>query len=123
MAEWHGGPVRVPHPPVVSFQGVIADLKLRADPRAAERQCEEEEDDAEVSAGSAAGAARGCPRRAQPSPLLHCKQVSGDFGSGMEGGQQPSGKVEVSCCPQVLHPEILVMRRAECPAWPRSRGA
>lgn len=39
---------------------------------------------------------------AQLSPLLHGQmQVSGDFGSGMEGGRQPSGKVEVSCCPQV----------------------
>jgi len=45
---------------VVSFQGVIADLKLQGDPRAAERQCEEEEDDAEeVSAGSLAGAGWG----------------------------------------------------------------
>ncbi|KAF2973630.1 hypothetical protein EK904_015215 [Melospiza melodia maxima] len=88
---------RVPHPRTVSLQGVIADLKLRGDPRAAERQCEEEEDDTEVS---------------------------GDFGSGMEGGQQPSGKVEVSCCPQVWHsgqdPKILTMRRAECLAWLRS---
>lgn len=33
------------------LQGVIADLKLRGDPRAAEHQCEEEEDDAEVSLG------------------------------------------------------------------------
>lgn len=31
------------------LQGVIADLRLRGDPRAAEHQCEEEEDDAEVS--------------------------------------------------------------------------
>jgi len=59
---------------VVSFQGVIADLKLQGDPRAAERQCEEEEDDAEeVSAGSLAGAGWGgcCPvLPAHPSPLL-----------------------------------------------------
>lgn len=42
---------------MVSFQGVIADLKLQGDPRAAERQCEEEDDDTEeVSAGSPAGA-------------------------------------------------------------------
>lgn len=33
------------------LQGVIADLKLRGDPRAAEHQCEEEEDDVEVSVG------------------------------------------------------------------------
>lgn len=45
---------------VVSFQGVIADLKLQGDPRAAERQCEEEDDDTEeVSAGSLAGAGWG----------------------------------------------------------------
>lgn len=29
-------------------------------------------------------------------------QVSGDFGSGAEGGHQPSGKVGVSWCPWVL---------------------
>lgn len=46
---------------MVSFQGVIADLKLRGDPRAAERQCEEEEDDAEVSAGSTAWVGSGLP--------------------------------------------------------------
>lgn len=41
---------------VISFQGVIADLKLQGDPRAAERQCEEEEDDTEeVSTGSLTG--------------------------------------------------------------------
>lgn len=67
VAEWHDRShhSRVaclcPPPPVVSFQGVIADLKLRGDPRAAERQCEEEEDDAEVSAGSTAGAGSGPP--------------------------------------------------------------
>lgn len=45
---------------VVSFQGVIADLKLQGDPRVAERQCEEEEDDTEeVSTGSPAGAGWG----------------------------------------------------------------
>lgn len=65
---------------------------------------------------------------AQPLPLFPGQtQVSGDFGSGMEGGQQPSGKVEVSCCPQVLRsgrdPRILVIRRAECRAWLRSWGA
>lgn len=55
---------------IVSFQGVIADLKLRGDPRAAERQCEEEEDDTEeVSAGSPAGAGWGLLPRASRSPL------------------------------------------------------
>lgn len=45
---------------VVSLQGVIADLRLQGDPRAAERQCEEEEDDAEeVSTGSPDGAGWG----------------------------------------------------------------
>lgn len=54
---------------MVSFQGVIADLKLRGDPRAAERQCEEEEDDTEeVSAGSPAGAGWGVLPRAPRSP-------------------------------------------------------
>lgn len=46
---------------MVSLQGVIADLKLRGDPRAAEHQCEDEEDDAEVSAVSTARRAQGCP--------------------------------------------------------------
>lgn len=53
--------VRVPHPCTVSLQGVIADLKLQGDPRAAERQCEEEEDDTEVSTGSMAGEGSGVP--------------------------------------------------------------
>lgn len=53
---------------MVSFQGVIADLKLRGDPRAAEHQCEEEEDDVEVSTGSTAGAGSG--------PLPPCSRLS-----------------------------------------------
>ncbi|XP_078537595.1 collagen alpha-1(XVIII) chain isoform X2 [Lissotriton helveticus] len=44
------------------YQGVIAELRLRGDPRAAELQCEDEEDDTDV--------------------------ISGDFGSGV--GEQPS---------------------------------
>lgn len=58
---------------MVSFQGVIADLKLHGDPRAAERQCEEEEDDAEEvracssSQGRLWGATAPCSRLT-PSP-------------------------------------------------------
>lgn len=59
VCPWH--PSICGNPPcVVFFQGVIADLKLQGDPRAAERQCEEEEDDTEeVSADSPTGAGWG----------------------------------------------------------------
>ncbi|KAL8182810.1 UNVERIFIED_CONTAM: hypothetical protein K2H54_001907 [Gekko kuhli] len=58
---------------ILALQGVIAELKVKGDPRAAEVQCEEEDDDSDM--------------------------VSGDGGSGAEEKPQPSGKEKV--CPSV----------------------
>lgn len=52
--------------------------------------------------GQAGGEGGALPPTASSLLLPGQTQVSGDFGSGAEGGHQPSGRDRVSWCPRVL---------------------
>ncbi|PKU32173.1 collagen alpha-1 chain [Limosa lapponica baueri] len=89
------------------YQGVIADLKLRGDPRAAERQCEEEEDDTEegvpglvdavpvtsppVAAGGGLRSGGGSPQQAERTGAEETLQVS-TGGTGPKGEKGEKGE-------------------------------